>query len=807
MSGMIANMDISLQGEIPAESLTAALVSDDAARAETLAQRLLDAIPEITLEQFSQLDLPAVEAFSRLGLGLLWAESPEVLEGPLLNGPHAQTLAPLVVVHPAEWTLEQRGAACALGAWQCIREDCSAAELRNACVGALHFSHLRRKLRETGTSLARVAGARSRELFEAHEISDALFELSSDLAFIVLPSAPDYPIVELNPAAASMLREVDSIVPGAPLSRYLTDDSMSRLTASLGRITERMRDAFDIAFRARDGRRLNVNVVARALRYKDRPQVLLMCTPVQTETEVSRGGDPGSDTRRLRMMAAGTGMAMYDVNVRENQCVFSGAIRELTGLSGEEFDAYQGGRWLVLIHPDDRERVVQQYNKALDEVGKYELQYRVRHRGGDYRHVEDTGVCLPGKDGRAIRILGTLKDVTHRVQQEEAYKRAEAARMHSQKLESLGVLAGGIAHDFNNILTAIIGLTSLALRETDGNERLTEDLTEVLNAGNRARELVRQILTFSRQEDMERTTVDLNQIVGEVVRLVQAGLADTIRIETILERQPALILAHPAQLHQVVLNFCTNALHAVRGKEGHIRVIVESLDLGAEAPILHPRLTPGKYVRLRVEDNGHGMAPQLLERIFDPFFTTKGPGEGTGMGLAVVHGIVTSHGGIINVRSEPGDGTAFHTYFHAYEPASGTEPDSATALPGGAEPVAVIQTDEVIGAFVCASLRHQGYAVHDIRGLEAARDFVAREPQPGVELAVVDAGFRAPGIERLVRRFAERFTGVPMILLADSAHEEAPTGEGLPPIILLEQPLTFEQLARATRTALDSRKG
>ena len=537
---------------MPEAGRSAVLVCSDAAQAETLQARLAEAVPGITTEIYEALDLAAVAAMSRLCMALVWA-TPETLDRKMLTGPHVTVLPPIVVMHPAGWSAEDRGAACRMGAWQCLSEETTACEFQNACNTALNMTRMRQIMRDTGAHLAQLAGTRSRELFEAHEISDALFELSSNLAFIIFPSGPDYPIVEVNPAAASALREIDAIVPGAPLSRYLTDDSMPRLAGALGRVSDRMRDVFNLSFRARDAQRLDASVVARALRYKDRPQVLLLCTPINRSEQAS------TDSRRLRLMAAGTGMAMYDVDVRENMITFAGAIHELTGLNSEEFEPYQGGRWAVLIHPEDRPRVVRNYNQALDGVGKYEMQYRVRHKGGEFRHVEDTGVCLPGRDGRAARILGTLKDITHRVQQEEAYKRAEAARMHSQKLESLGVLAGGIAHDFNNILAAIIGLTSLALRETGDNKNLHEDLTEVLNAGNRARELVRQILTFSRQ-NMERTAVDLNQIVNEVLRLVQAGLPPTMRTEIMVERHPAFILAHPAQMHQVVLNFCTNAI-------------------------------------------------------------------------------------------------------------------------------------------------------------------------------------------------------------------------------------------------------
>jgi PAS domain S-box-containing protein len=262
-----------------------------------------------------------------------------------------------------------------------------------------------------------------------------------------------------------------------------------------------------------------------------------------------------------------------------------------------------------------------------------------------------------------------LRDITER-------RRLEAQVRQAQKMEAIGSLAGGIAHDFNNILSAMLGYTEQAMLGVQLESRVWHDLHEVLVAGERARELVRHILTFSRQSEQERRPVHLHHIVAEALKLLRATLPATIEIRQELDPAPGAVLADPTQMHQVVMNLCTNAGHAMRESGGVLEVGVKAFPPGPRSPADHPELGPGPYLKLTVRDSGHGMEREILERIFDPFFTTKEPGEGTGMGLAVVHGIVASHGGVITVQSAPGEGTTFEVYL----------PQTADSIPAEVRP-------------------------------------------------------------------------------------------------------------------------
>lgn len=712
-------------------------------------------------------------------------------------------MPPLIVMHGKDWRPSQRGEAFTRGAFACVGPDCSNQELAAACHSATCITRARARLRESDTSLAALAFQRSREFQEARETALSILDFSSDMIFLFAMQAPEYPILKYSATAARNLQEYDGIPIRTPMSRYLTPASYDLLMSMLERLSERLLDSFDLEFRARDSEPIKASALVRRLPRREMDVILLVCQPIREGGAEGDGVFALSD--KLHLVAARTGMVTYDVDVRENSIQFGGALKDLTGFTPTEFEAYQGGRWLVLIHPDDRRAVLEKYNDAIASVGRYEMSYRVRHRNGVYRHVEDNGVCLPGKDGRASRVLGTVKDISHRVEQEHAYRKAESVRLHSQKLESLGVLAGGIAHDFNNILAAIIGLTSLSLRQLEPGSELHDDLTEVLHAGNRARDLVRQILTFSRQGDTERVPLDLGQIVSEAVRLVQVGLSSRIRIETQIDRSVGAVMANPAQMHQVVLNFCTNAVHAMREKGGVLRISLRNLEPEESKAAGHPRLTKGRHVCLTVSDEGHGMSPHVLERIYDPFFTTKGPGEGTGMGLAVVHGIISVHGGVVDVTSEPGVGTTFYTYLPMLEVQDTPVQVVEEPAPEGKEHIVVVRTDEVIGAFVCSTLVHQGYAVSQVRGVgDALRQFT--EPQHGpIDLILIDTGLDYTGVPDLVHAIAANRSGVPIILLEDSATIGIP-GRSLPGgVTTIEKPLTFEQLARATRAALDAR--
>ncbi|WP_029894590.1 ATP-binding response regulator [Desulfohalovibrio reitneri] len=254
--------------------------------------------------------------------------------------------------------------------------------------------------------------------------------------------------------------------------------------------------------------------------------------------------------------------------------------------------------------------------------------------------------------GELVEIRGYFYDITERRELEEQLRLA-------QKMEALGTLAGGIAHDFNNILGVILGYAEIVLEGAEKGSGLARRVGEIVTAGHRARDLVNQILNFSRQAGQERNPLHVTPLVKEALKLLRSGLSASIDMRTSFRTNDDLVEADPTQLHQILLNLCANAAHAMSEEGGRLEVELADEELGESE---RTDLPAGRYLRLTVRDTGHGMEPEVLERIFDPFFTTKKPGEGTGMGLSVVHGVVASHQGGVEVESALGGGTAFHVF-------------------------------------------------------------------------------------------------------------------------------------------------
>jgi two-component system cell cycle sensor histidine kinase/response regulator CckA len=330
---------------------------------------------------------------------------------------------------------------------------------------------------------------------------------------------------------------------------------------------------------------------------------------------------------------------------------------------------------------------------------------RFVNRKKDGSFYEEDATITPIKDARGdiTNYVAVKRDVTEEIRKERQLRQA-------QKMEAIGTLAGGIAHDFNNILSAIIGYAELTLEKVQNNESLTNYLNEIFNAGVRAKDLVKQILAFSRQSEEELRPVQVDLIIKEVLKLLRASLPTTIAIHQNISSNKS-VLADPTQIHQILMNLCTNAGHSMRDKGGLLEVslVVEELDTGFAAR--YPDITPGPYLKLSICDTGHGISPENLDKIFDPFFTTKKRGEGTGMGLAVVHGIVRSLGGAITVYSELEKGTTFTVYLPVIGLDSKLEIKTTEPLSFGTERILFVDDEKALADLGRKMLEQHGYVV------------------------------------------------------------------------------------------------
>ncbi len=376
-------------------------------------------------------------------------------------------------------------------------------------------------------------------------------------------------------------------------------------------------------------------------------------------------------------------------------------------------------------------------------------------RNGERVQVTWMNKAIYNEAGRVSEILCVGIDVTEKWQLEKRLAQA-------QKMESIGTLAGGIAHDFNNILSAVIGYTELSLIDIPKGSALQNNLQQVLKAGGRAKDLVRQILTFSRQRENELVPVKVSLIVNEALKLLRASLPTTIKMRHHIKSYLA-VLTDPTNIHQVLMNLCTNASFAMQKEGGILEVSLSDVDLDAEFAKLHPDVKPGKFIRLIVSDTGYGMSPEVSERIFDPFFTTKKMGQGTGMGLSVVHGIVKSHGGTIIVESSPGKGSAFSVFLPAIESEVTDQADQAQLVITGNERILFVDDEDFQADIGKRMLERLGYRVTAKTNSVEALDLFRQTPDE-FDLVITDMTMPDMTGDVLARRLISIRPDIPIIV-------------------------------------------
>lgn len=505
---------------------------------------------------------------------------------------------------------------------------------------------------------------------------------------------------------------------------------------------------------------------------------------------------------RFRAMAEASPVVFWMTSLDSLQKVIyaSPAFERIFGRTCEEL-LLNPRIWFECIHPQDAAQVRSLIQKKAEKPLDFE--FRIVRPDDSVRWIRARVAPIPDHTGKTALLSGIAEDITEHKHAEQEKKIYEDRLARALRLEAIGTLAGGIAHDFNNILAAIIGYTELAMDDVPPGNPAVPSLHEVLKAGERAKDLVSQILTFSRQARTEKKVVRVQLIVKEALKLLRSSIPSTIAITQDIDPHSPEVFADPTQIHQVVMNLCANAYQAMRDRGGTLAVGLAPVELDTALARSIPRLEPGSYLHLWVSDTGCGMDQDTLDRIFEPFFTTREKGKGTGLGLATVHGIVSDLSGAVTVSSAIGDGSTFHVYLPTCKAEDRKDETGEDAVPrGNGERILLVDDESAILAFAKSMIEQMGYLVRthssSIQALEAfsqaphAFDLIITDQTmpllTGVELAAKVQAIRSDIPVILITGFSE-------IISAEQARKQ-----GI--CVYLEKPFTRNSLARAIRQAL-----
>lgn len=506
-------------------------------------------------------------------------------------------------------------------------------------------------------------------------------------------------------------------------------------------------------------------------------------------------------TNRYRTLFENAGDAIFVLDIEGRILDANIVACERLGYSRKELFNLN---WSDIEAPEENHQLKDRILQILQEG---HLIFETIHRCHDGKAIPVEMSSRVIEYDREPAVLSIARDISERKEAEKEKTRLQAQLRQAQKMEAIGTLAGGIAHDFNNILTPISGYTELAMRKIPADSKARNNLEQVLRAIQRAKSLVQQILTFSRQEGQQRCSLEIKSIIKESLKLLRASIPSTIEIRSYINTDGA-VLADPTQIHQVMLNLCTNAHYAMRDSGGLLEIRLDDADLSLSESKTAADLKPGPYVQLNISDTGHGISKNLLDRIFDPYFTTKPEGEGTGMGLSVVHGIVKGHGGDIIVESEVDKGTVFKVFFpRIISKVQTKQPSNFPAiLPKGNERILVVDDEKTVTDVMVQMLDELGYRVVSQNSSLAALEFFRSRPF-SFDLVISDMTMPKMTGLKLVGEMHRIRPDIPIIMATGNRKEITPEIAAVHGIrFFLLKPTTIEDLSKAVRDVLDSRK-
>ena len=494
---------------------------------------------------------------------------------------------------------------------------------------------------------------------------------------------------------------------------------------------------------------------------------------------------------RLSCVLLATNDAIYDWNLETNQIWWNNGLQKLFG-HNPRLHKVHFKWWKSAIHPDDARGVVQSLEKALQSNASYwNSEYRFRCADGAYANVHDRGYILRDGEGRGIRVVGSVMDITER-------KRLEGEMLRAQRMDTIGAIAGGVAHDLNNMLSPILVASELLGDHVRAPE--TQPLLDMIKSSvQRGSDLVRQILAFAQGASAVLAPIDFNHFGKDALRLIRAAFPKNVSVELGVAGEMPPFMAQPTQLHQVLLNLCINARDAMPSG-GELLIKGAHQSLSKHPATGEPLTEPAHFAVISVTDSGAGIAPDHLPRIFEPFFTTKRPGAGTGIGLPTVKQIMDAHGGFITVRSTVGQGTTFNLFFPALSQAPAPKPETRAfeQLRGNKETVLVVEDELSLAHLIRVALESHDYTVLRATSAEEALA-VYRRDQSRIKLVIADWNLPGMGGLELLRQLRAADPGILTLSMTGASIENTPAQTE--PV--LQKPFSTEALLRTVKQTLD----
>ena len=601
-----------------------------------------------------------------------------------------------------------------------------------------------------------------------------------------------------NQTLADMMgyNSVDQLVKEYVTSEHYTDpkrrEELLYQIRSQGKV-----DGFEIEMTRSDGSLITIEISAAGY-----PELGYLEGVVIDITKRKQAEDALRESeRKYSLLVQESPDAIISLDKKGNLLSFNPAAERKSGFSAEEVMGKHFAKIGVLAK-QSIPKALKEFALVITGIERPPFELTIMRKNKSYLFMEANPRLIKHK-GEKAWIQVTLRDITDRKLVEAEKKRLETQLRQSQKMESIGTLAGGIAHDFNNILYSIIGYTELALDDAERSTLLYNNLQEVLIAAKRAKDLVKQILTFSRQANQELKPLKVQLVVREALKLIRSSLPSTIEIKQNISNTCGLVIADPTQIHQVAMNLLTNAYHAMGDEGGELTITLKEVDLDVD-DLQDPSIAAGSYVCLTVADTGAGIDEYVLDRIFEPYFSTKEKDKGTGLGLAMVHGIIKSYGGNIRVYSEPGKGSAFHVYLPVVQTrAERKELEVVSPVEGGTERILLVDDEVQIVRMEQQMLERLGYHVtartSSIEALEAFRAVPDK-----FDLVITDMTMpNMTGVE-LAKKIIEIRPDFPMIIctgFSEKISEHKAKTMGVRGYVM--KPVVKRELAKKIREVLD----